>query len=107
MAADNSFRLQCRINRTEYEDVVSDLERFAGDDRNARAKMLLRAGLISITSRTAPAMSVMATPAVGVPVANATAAPELQSVGTPATRNGADIFDALGFDPAEFKFGTA
>ncbi|MCK6390860.1 MAG: hypothetical protein L6Q40_07530 [Azonexus sp.] len=107
MAADKSFRLQCRINRTEYEDVVSDLERFTGDDRNARAKMLLRAGLISITGRTASGVSVMPAPPTSPPVTNGPLAPDLQSVGTPASRNGADIFDALGFDPAEFKFGTA
>ena len=109
MSHDNSFRIHCRINRTEYEDLVSDLERFSGDDRNARVKMLLRAGLISITSRAAP---IAGAPVQALPMGiQSSYQPAIgrvhESPAKAEPRNGADVFDSLGLDPANFSFGAA
>lgn len=42
---EHSFRINVRISRIEYPDIVADLERFKGAERCRRFRLLLSTGL--------------------------------------------------------------
>lgn len=104
MPKDNLFRIQVRLSRTEYQDLVADLERHGPQDRSARAKLLMRTGLSAINGQ----VSVMesAPPVAGLSVVTHQQQQRLPS-NAAGRLPGVELFDSLGLDPSDFKFGTA
>lgn len=99
MARDASYRLHIRLNRAEYADVIADLERFNDDDKSARARLLMRIGLAVVSGSPVSHQDAPAKPAN----TNDHFAHSPVQEAPPA---GIDVLDALGLDPAEFRFGT-
>jgi hypothetical protein len=97
------YRIHMRLRRTEYGDVIADLENHPETEQNARIKKLLRLGLAAEAANTGGPIVVAERPV-------AASAPSPQPVRNerpaPKTKRAEAKFDALGMDPATFSFGA-
>jgi hypothetical protein len=98
------YRIHMRLRRTEYNDVIADLESHPESEQNARIKKLLRLGLAAEGAGAGPIVASGPTTALAPAVAPLRKSRDDRQ---PVPLNkGADKFDALGMDPATFSFGA-
>jgi hypothetical protein len=105
MSDNGSYRIHMRLRRTEYGDVIADIESYPESEQYARIKRLLRLGLAADTANAGGAIMV-STGAEKV-ISPAAQARPTRTERHPRETTGADAkFDALGLDPATFSFGA-
>ena len=98
-----SYRVNIRIDRTEYPDVMAELEKLPASKQPSHLRLMLRlgAGLLngSLSSTASPQERNVVTASV-VPI----------SQGNPSkskSTHRVDPFDSRGLDPADFQFGQS
>ena len=105
MSDNGSYRIHMRLRRTEYGDVIADIESYPESEQYARIKRLLRLGLAAESAAAVPVVNASSQAKGLVPAV----APHRKSHNdrpSPPNNNGADKLDALGMDPADFSFGA-
>lgn len=98
---DQSYRVNIRLNRTEYADVVADLERHPANEQPHRLRLLLRLGLATVSGSFAAmevAINNVQPTAKVMQITQAHTSPQ-----KPISRP--DPFLDRNLDPADFHFG--
>lgn len=100
MSADaDSFRVQVRLNNTEFADIKADLERYDGAQRAGRIRLFLRLGYAAATN---PAFA-----ADFIPVLDRRPSEGATAVPTASSTRDDDPLARFGLDVAAFQFGGA
>ncbi len=98
MSDNGSYRIHMRLRRTEYGDVIADIENYPESEQYARIKRLLRLGLAADTANAGGAI-------VEKVISPAAQARPTRTERHPRETKGVDAkFDALGLDPVNFSF---
>lgn len=105
MSDNGSYRIHMRLRRTEYGDVVADIESYPESEQYARIKRLLRLGLAADMANAGGAI-VISTGAEHA-ISPATQVRTIRTERARREAKSADAkFDALGMNPADFTFGA-
>jgi hypothetical protein len=101
---DLPFKVQARLNRVEYKDLVTDLEEYEGAGRGGRVRILMRLGLGVVKGIYVLAASADRSSHLAAVVDLPRAKPATKQSSTADTL---DHLELMGMDPAQFKFGQS